>query len=63
MSFKILLVDDNPIVLEAFGLALRRDGFDVETAASYFINGEPQLHRFDFCFFAGTTLGLRRSER
>lgn len=32
MTFKVLLVDDNPIVLQAFGLALGRDGFDVDTA-------------------------------
>ena len=32
MTFTVLLVDDNPIVLQAFRLALKRDGFDVDTA-------------------------------
>ncbi len=41
MAFKILLVDDNTIVLEAFSLALRREGFEVDTATC----GEAALPR------------------
>jgi two-component system response regulator RegX3 len=39
MNARILLVDDEPDILETVGWALRRDGFDVSTA----VNGETAL--------------------